>query len=70
MQGLDRLGVLVLYYQRMIIQPVAETAVLVLKLYYQRPKTHPVVGDGRSSIKVVLPEKESPCGCRRRSCEY
>ena len=39
-----------------------ETAVPVLKLYYQRAKIHPVAGDGLSSTKLVLPENENPSG--------
>ena len=37
-----------------------ETAVPVLELYYQRMKIQPAAGDGRSSTKVVLLEKENP----------
>ena len=33
-----------------------ETAVSVLKSYYQRTKIHPIARDGRFSTKVVLPE--------------
>ena len=36
-----------------------ETAVPVLKLYYQRAKTQLAARDGRSSTKVVLPENEN-----------
>ena len=35
------------------------TAVAVLKLYYQRASIQPAAGDGRSSIKVVLPKDET-----------
>ena len=41
------------------------TAVPVLKLYYQRTKIQPAAGDGRSSIKAVLPENENPGGRTR-----
>ena len=39
-----------------------ETAVPVLKLYYQRTRIQPAAGDGGSSTKVVLPENEDPAG--------
>ena len=61
-----------------------ETAVPVLKLYYQRMKKQPATGDGRSSTKAVLPENEDgrsstkavlpenekPAGRRKRPFQY
>ena len=47
-----------------------ETAVPVLKLYYQRTKIQPAAGDGRSSSEVVLPENENPAGHRRQPFQY
>ena len=37
-----------------------ETAVPVLKLYYQRTTVQPAAGDGRVSTEVVLSENENP----------
>ena len=52
------------------MQPAPETAVPVLKLYYQRREMQPAAGDGGSSTKVVLPEKENPAGRWRRRVQY
>ena len=57
------------------------TAVLVLKLYYQRTKIQPAAGDDRFSVRLVrledenpavpvLPEDENPAGRRRRPFQY
>ena len=66
----DVVPVLRRYYQRMKIQPAAGDVVPVLRRYYQRRKIQPPAGDGRSSTKVVLPEKENPAGRRRGPLQY